>query len=196
MAKPFYYVNTELPEIPDLDYELREYSPNKERCSSKSFYLPATHWLGGFIWFYMSQINNANYKYDIRQFDFDKLWCHIYEPGSRYQWHVDAGLQPAVTDAEANNSQNPSPNNHLISLAESSRKLAFSLQLTDPSEYTGGDLQFLTEPGLNLQPTLLTAPKTKGTIVVFDPRIQHRVTRIRSGMRKSIVGWAIGPRWR
>ena len=33
----------------------------------------------------------------------------------------------------------------------------------------------------------------EGTIVLFDSRTQHRVHKVRKGVRKSIVGWCVGP---
>ena len=40
------------------------------------------------------------------------------------------------------------------------------------------------------------APKQRGTMIVFDSRVRHRVRKIKSGTRKSIVGWVVGPRWK
>ena len=31
---------------------------------------------------------------------------------------------------------------------------------------------------------------------LFDSRTQHRVLPVKSGLRKSIVGWTVGPRWK
>ena len=41
-----------------------------------------------------------------------------------------------------------------------------------------------------------TAPKNRGCMIVFDSRTIHRVTNIESGIRKSLVGWVLGPRWK
>ena len=40
------------------------------------------------------------------------------------------------------------------------------------------------------------APKQKGTLIVFDSRTKHRVRTVKTGLRKSIVGWVVGPRWK
>ena len=71
------------------------------------------------------------------------------------------------------------------------RKLSFSLQLSDPEDYRGGELEFIDNSN---KPFL--APKQRGTMVVFDSRVKHRVRKVKSGLRKSIVGWVIGPRWK
>jgi PKHD-type hydroxylase len=40
------------------------------------------------------------------------------------------------------------------------------------------------------------APRQKGTIILFDSRTQHRVQKVTKGVRKSLVGWVVGPRFR
>ena len=40
------------------------------------------------------------------------------------------------------------------------------------------------------------APRKRGTIVLFDSRTQHCVNKVKKGVRKSIVGWTVGPRWK
>ena len=40
------------------------------------------------------------------------------------------------------------------------------------------------------------APRQRGTIILFDSRTQHRVQKVKSGVRKSLVGWVVGNRWR
>ena len=79
----------------------------------------------------------------------------------------------------------------IILNSEYVRKLSFSLQLSDPDQYTGGELEFSDNGGKTM-----FAPKQRGTMVVFDSRLKHRVRRVKSGLRKSIVGWVVGPRWK
>ena len=71
------------------------------------------------------------------------------------------------------------------------RKLSFSLQLSDIDDYEGGELQLMDSSGKMHQ-----APKQKGLITFFDSRLTHRVRKVKSGVRKSLVGWIIGPRWK
>lgn len=71
--------------------------------------------------------------------------------------------------------------------ADISRKLSLVLQLTDPSEYEGGDLQlFLSDPPINI-------PKKRGLIVVFPSYAVHRVTPVTKGTRQTLVSWISGP---
>jgi len=65
------------------------------------------------------------------------------------------------------------------------------LLLSDPETYDGGNLQLLDEGGSSY-----IAPRKRGTIILFDSRTQHRVQKVTRGVRKSIVGWVVGPRFR
>lgn len=67
------------------------------------------------------------------------------------------------------------------------RKFSISLQLSDPSEYEGGDL--LIKSGV----TPGVAPKAKGQVVGFPSFMLHKVTPVTSGIRRSLVVWVTGP---
>ena len=68
------------------------------------------------------------------------------------------------------------------------RKLSFAMQLSDPDDYEGGNVQLLDEAGNSY-----IVPRKRGTIVLFDSRTQHRVLKVTKGTRKSIVGWTVDP---
>ena len=70
-------------------------------------------------------------------------------------------------------------------------KLSFVLQLSDPDDYEGDNVQLLDEAGNSYM-----APRKRGCIMLFDSRTQHRVLKVTKGTRKSIVGWTVGPRWK
>lgn len=69
------------------------------------------------------------------------------------------------------------------------RKLSFTIQLSDSSEYEGGDLK-LYHTTIN-NPRIAT--KKKGSITFFYSHILHEVTPVTGGTRKSLVGWFSGP---
>jgi len=71
------------------------------------------------------------------------------------------------------------------------RKLSFSLQLTDPTLYTGCDLEMM----LGHEETHL-AGREQGALHVFPSFQMHRVTPLLTGQRASLVGWVAGPPWR
>jgi PKHD-type hydroxylase len=68
-----------------------------------------------------------------------------------------------------------------------SRKLSMVLQLSDPSEYEGGELQLLTRK----EPTIIQ--KQRGLITVFPAWTLHQVTPVIKGTRQTLVAWISGP---
>ena len=99
----------------------------------------------------------------------EALQYSVYNVGDFYTAHVDHHFQGA--------GQHP-------------RKLSFSMQLTDPSEYEGGNTRLITghEP--------FDIPKTKGSITFFPSYTLHDVQPITKGTRKALVGWVLGPKWK
>jgi PKHD-type hydroxylase len=67
------------------------------------------------------------------------------------------------------------------------RKLSLTVQLTDPSEYEGGDFEFID------QTTPEKLSRKRGTVLVFPSFSLHRVTPVTQGVRHSLVGWITGP---
>lgn len=80
-----------------------------------------------------------------------------------YGWHLDCGGNVSV-----------------------SRKLSMAVQLSDPSEYEGGELQIFT----GSQPQSI--PKKRGLIAVFPSFTLHQVTPVTKGSRQSLVAWISG----
>jgi PKHD-type hydroxylase len=70
------------------------------------------------------------------------------------------------------------------------RKLSIVVQLSDPIEYEGGDFLF---KGLDPMPVEF---KRKGSVLVFPSYLEHKVEPVTKGIRKSLVAWFEGPRWR
>ena len=79
-----------------------------------------------------------------------------------------------------------------LSKVEKTRKLSFSFQLSDPHDYEGGNFEIQSDDS----DRKTVAPRTKGTLFIFDSRYRHRVTKITKGQREALVGWVSGPRWR
>ena len=72
------------------------------------------------------------------------------------------------------------------------RKVTFVAQLSDPSEYEGGHLE-LDPQHPAPDPALL---HKKGSVIVFPSFIKHRVTPVTAGIRRSLVAWIEGPKFR
>jgi PKHD-type hydroxylase len=138
---------------------------------SKTSWIPDSHWVPNFCMSYILRANKDNWQYNIDRIDGGEMQYTIYEQGQYYNWHQDAGIE-ALDEG-------------------SCRKLSVVLQLSNPEEYEGGEFQILNEAG-----NMYIAPKRRGTLIVFDSRARHRVRKIHSGTRKSLVGWVVGPRWK
>ena len=126
-----------------------------------------TTWLYDSLAYIVRQLNGQFFDFDLDGFVEDFQYTVYDGSGDHYSWHIDKGPTTG-----------------------SPRKLSIVLQLTDPSEYEGGDLEFLTAPG----PIL--AKKQKGLIYAFPSWVLHRVTPVTSGVRRSLVVWVSGPKFK
>ena len=164
---------------------------NKDKRDSKNAWVPTNHWLGGFMWHYIERANRENFLYDLRCIDGESMQYTQYDEGQYYGWHNDAGLSNQYKPISVGNRQEGLAQDFLNENTELVRKLSFVLQLSEPSDYEGGNLQLLDEAGKTY-----FAPRKRGTVILFDSRTQHRVLKVTKGQRKSIVGWTVGPRWK
>ena len=107
-----------------------------------------------------------------------------YKLNQYYDWHCDSW-------DETYNAPN-TPSHGKI------RKLSMTLQLTDGSEYKGGELEFDFKqyaPALRDEAKHLikcTEIMKKGSIVVFPSYLWHRVKPVTKGTRYSLVCWHRG----
>ena len=75
----------------------------------------------------------------------------------------------------------------------SKRKVSMVVQLSDPSEYEGGELQYFKGGNPENSESIM---KMKGLTVVFPSYMMHRVTPITKGVRKSLVLWLGGEHYK
>ena len=164
---------------------------NKEKRNSQNAWIPTTHWCAGFLWHYIQRANRENFLYDLRNIDGESMQFTRYEAGQFYGWHNDAGLATQYKPISVGNRSEGLGKDFMNENIEIIRKLSFTLQLSDPDDYEGGNVQFLDESGKSY-----FAPRQRGCLVLFDSRTSHRVLKVTKGIRKSIVGWTVGPRWK
>jgi|APGre2960657404_1045060.scaffolds.fasta_scaffold111720_1 PKHD-type hydroxylase len=67
------------------------------------------------------------------------------------------------------------------------RKLTFSIQLSDPSEYEGGEL--VTDAILSPN----VESKAAGDVIFFLSDLVHEAKPVTKGVRHVLVGWVVGP---
>lgn len=106
-------------------------------------------------------------------------------------FHLDIEKIESLQYGEYRETANGHFDRHIDALRFSSggfRKLSFSIQLSDPSEYEGGDLV------LHYGPSGVVSPKEQGTLIMFPSTMLHEVTPVTRGVRRSLVGWVLGPR--
>jgi PKHD-type hydroxylase len=70
------------------------------------------------------------------------------------------------------------------------RKLTFSIQLSDSSDYIGGDLELYHEK----DPVVMS--RQQGTVNIFPSFVPHGVTPVTSGKRYCLLGWVCGPKFK
>jgi PKHD-type hydroxylase len=118
----------------------------------------------------------------------DDTWIYKeftkYKLNQYYDWHCDSWDKPY---------DRPGKIDHGMI-----RKLSMTCQLTDGSEYRGGELEFDFR---NYDPHMRDESKhriqckeilSKGSIIIFPSFVWHRVKPVTSGTRYSLVVWNIG----
>ncbi len=113
----------------------------------------------------VSSINSQFYRFDLTGFgEAIQLTNYDQSENGMYGWHQDYGGRRSP-----------------------SRKLSLVLQLTDPSNYEGGNLQ------INVGGDVINIRKQRGLVVVFPSYQLHQVTPVTQGSRQSLVAWISGP---
>lgn len=116
------------------------------------------------------EANRNFFKFDLTGFyEPAQLGYYSGDRKSHYTWHIDAG----------------------ISDSKPPRKLSMVLQLNDPSEFEGGQLQVKATTD---EPTTLELKR--GRAWFFPSYVLHRVTPVTRGTRKSLVLWITGPEFK
>ena len=109
----------------------------------------------------MNQVNGNHFGYEGMTITETAQFTE-YPKGGFYDWHMDAEVncqfEPPV------------------------RKLSMTILLSNPSEFEGGALEFMTEG--NTPPNLI-----QGQAIFFCSLLRHRVNKVKKGIRRSLVMW-------
>lgn len=138
---------------------------NDIRDSKNSWIMPCddSHWIFRRVTDVIVDLNSKFFKFDLYGFIEGFQFTRYDAPGGKYDQHIDRGLNTWT------------------------RKLSFTLQLSDPKDYVGGDLELY----YGKEPTIPT--KEQGFVTVFPSYVLHRVTPVTKGTRYSLVAWITGP---
>jgi len=127
---------------------------------------PDTKWVFEKLADVASKMNAQHFRFDLTGFGEPlQLTNYNQSENGMYGWHLDYG-------------------------GGISRKLSMAIQLTDPSEYEGGNLQVMVSG----QPQNIR--KQRGLIAIFPSYVLHQVTPVTQGSRQSLVAWISGPAFR
>lgn len=124
----------------------------------------ASHWLYHRIGLLFLQANRA-YRFALAGMA-EPLQYARYKSGGHLGWHADLGIR-----------------------GTGGRKLSLTIQVTDPAEYEGGDLEFVSIHGKG-------SARDAGTAIIFPAYLGHRVTTVTRGLRCALVAWAYGSSFR
>lgn len=156
-------------------------------------------WIYDLIFPFVNEANNsAGWKYD---YDWgETLQFTIYEKDMFYGWHFDGESChfskykrhiPGVS--EELNGYNKNKYVQYPEMVNKVRKLSLTLNLTDPSNYEGGNLMFDYGPHhVGNRYHVCEDIRPKGSIIVFPSYIYHQVTPVTKGTRYSLVMWILG----
>jgi PKHD-type hydroxylase len=127
----------------------------------------STHFIYDRMAYIARNLNGQFFDFNLQGFQEDFQYT-VYGPdNSHYDWHMDKAAPKS-----------------------SPRKLSLVLLLTDPTEYEGGDLQ------LFMHTKEQCVSKTRGMVHAFPSWTMHRVTPVTKGIRKTLVVWVTGPKFR
>jgi len=157
----------ELNEASTFDNENSNIKDNSQRKSNIRWidYNNNTSWIYKKLEGYVMEANNNIFKVDLTGFTEPLQYTEYEGEGTHYGYHIDIG-----------------PGKH-------KRKISIVVQLSDPSDYEGGELE-IQNGGT------IVCDKGLGDVFLFPSILLHRVNKVISGNRHSLVSWVGGPPWR
>jgi len=117
---------------------------------------------------FIVKANNKHFQFDLDKIDGPYYVEYPQDGRTKLDWHLDIGEYPY-----------------------NQRKLSFSLLVSDPSEYEGGNLEIWRNNN-----DYINLPKTPGSITFFPSFLPHRVTPITKGVRRNFIGFVMGRPYR
>lgn len=132
---------------------------------------PNSKFIADLFWYYASEANRSAFGFDITMVKDIQYTIYKAENLGKYDWHHDTFWA-----------------NHTCY----DRKISVIIQLSDSSDYVGGDFEI----DFQYQPPNKDDLRKKGTVLVIPSFLPHRVTEVTDGTRKSIIAWIEGPKFR
>lgn len=125
------------------------------------------HWFGKLLYDYGIKANEeCKWGFEIN--NHEAVQFAQYSVGQHYGWHVD---------------------NFPLAGLPTDRKISVVCLMSDRSEFEEGELQIRLY-------SEYTAPLVKGSVIAFPSILEHRVTPVTSGTRKTATIWLSGERFK
>jgi len=151
---------------------------SEHRQSKNSFVEPngETEWIFNKFIEASKFVNEKYFQYELYGFSFIQ-YTEYGDDFDHYNWHMDLDpIKDVPTGFIAN-----------------TRKLSASVILSDESEYEGGNFEIYMNPDSTPERIV---KQEQGSIIFFPSYAMHRVTPVTEGIRKSLVIWIEGPRFK
>lgn len=140
-----------------------------EHPSYENVELTRIPWKQDYDWIFqrihanITECNRKFYHFDLDGMN-ETLERLTYGERGSMVWHIDSTPQDNIA---------------------TTRKVTCSIQLSESSEYVGGDLELFTGQ-------VETVPKGVGMMAVYPTYIYHRVTEVTEGKRSTLIGHVHG----
>ena len=146
------------------------------RIANVKFYYPGedTFWIFERLNYILELNNQQFWNFDLNGYESFQYTEYQASQGGKYDFHADVDYtdRQGVVDPQT-------------------RKLSLSLILNEPGvDFEGGEFQIL----IGREP--VTCAQAKGSVLIFPSWVLHRVTPVTKGVRKSLVVWVTGPKFR
>jgi len=128
-------------------------------------------WIFDKMNFIIEQSNTNYYGFDLYGYDSLQYTTYFANNEGKYDWHMDSCMDTIIGIGET-------------------RKLSVTLLLDD--NFEGGEFQI----NAGTEKYGKTLPAKKGRAIVFPSYMIHRVTPVTRGIRRSLVAWCVGPKFR
>ena len=126
------------------------------------------YWLGGLLYYY-GLLANDQWGFNIN--NHEPIQIADYGKSQHFNWHSDLIPLSGALD----------------------RKLTVVCMMSDRDNFTGGELMIRNPREYN---DVQTIPLQQGTIVTFPSFLEHIVTPVESGLRRTATMWLNGPCFR
>lgn len=149
--------------VGELDGEV-----NSKLRQSKVNWINNDNWIAGMMSHFVLSANKHYFGFDIDGYRKEIQFTQYYEDDF-YTWHIDSDTELLSEDF--------------------TRKLSVVMCLSSKDDYEGGEFEIFY-PASQFKHSFKL---DYGDVVIFPSIIQHRVRKVKSGERFSLVGWMGGP---